>query len=146
MNKDNDILEELCRDPRVRQMDRFIQHGNVTTFDHCRRVAQLCGHMNRKLRLNANEEVLMRGAMLHDFYLYDWHDKDDGEHDWHGFIHAGRAVDNAKKYSLIGEEEANIIYSHMWPLNITRVPKTKEAWLVCIADKIASMEETVFMR
>ncbi len=142
----NQKIEEISSDPRVRQMERFIQHGRVSTFDHCRRVALFSGKMNRKLHLHANEDVLLRGAMLHDFYLYDWHDKDGGSHDWHGFIHADRAVSNAKRYHLIGKEEEQIIYSHMWPLNITRIPRTREAWIVCIADKLASMEETVFMR
>ncbi len=140
------IIDEISSDPRVRQMEKFIQHGRVTTFDHCRRVARFSGRINRRLHLHADEKVLLRGAMLHDFYLYDWHEKDNGTHDWHGFIHADRAVSNAKKYHMIGREEEQIIYSHMWPLNITRVPQTKEAWIVCIADKFASVEETVFMR
>ncbi len=139
-------IEEISCDPRVQQMGHYIQHGRVTTLDHCRRVARFSGRMNRKLHLHAKEDVLLRGAMLHDFYLYDWHNKDGGTHDWHGFIHADRAVCNAKKYHLIGQEEEKIIYSHMWPLNITRVPQTREAWIVCIADKLASLEETVFMR
>lgn len=140
------VLDELCNNPNVKQMDSYMQHGNVTTYEHCVRVAGMSERINRMLKLHCNEDVLIRGAMLHDFYLYDWHNKDGGEHTLHGFIHADRAVKNAKKYFKIGKEEEQIIYSHMWPLNITRIPRSKEAWVVCIADKIVSAQETVLMR
>ena len=140
------LVDGLCQDPRVRQMDRFIQHGRVTTYEHCRRVALLSGRLNRRCHLHAKEDVLLRGAVLHDFYLYDWHHKDGGTHDWHGFIHADRAVRNAKKYFSIDPEVEAVIRSHMWPLNITRIPRTREAWIVCIADKLVSLQETLYMR
>ena len=35
--------------------------------------------------------TLIKGAMLHDFYLYDWHAQDNGEHRWHGYHHAEKA-------------------------------------------------------
>ena len=81
--------------------------------------------------------------MLHDFYLYDWHHKDNGEHDWHGYIHADIASKNAKEYLHADKKVQEIIKSHMWPLNLTKVPKSKEAWIVCVADKCISLKETL---
>lgn len=79
-NDTDSVLDELCMNPYVKQMNSYIQHGKVTTYEHCIRVAGMSGHLNRLFRLHCKEDVLIRGAMLHDFYLYDWHNMDGGEH------------------------------------------------------------------
>lgn len=43
----------------------------------------------------------------------------------------------------IGKREQQIIESHMWPLTLRHVPETREAAIVCIADKCCSFYETV---
>lgn len=137
------LLRELMEDERVRQMENYIQHGHVSTYDHCRRVAECSCRLNRTLHLHADTDTLVRGAVLHDFYLYDWHEKDGGTHSWHGFIHAERARKNAEQQFHAGEQVQEVIRTHMWPLNITRVPKSREAWIVCLSDKWVSMWETL---
>ncbi len=127
-------------------MKDFIQHGRISTFKHCERVAFLSYLLNKRFNLHADLPVLLTGAMLHDFYLYDWHDSSDGTHRLHGYFHASKAMNNARKYMDIDKLVEQVIYSHMWPLNITRVPKTKEAWIVCMADKIVSLKETLTER
>ncbi|MCR5294871.1 MAG: HD domain-containing protein [Lachnospiraceae bacterium] len=127
-------------------MKRYKQHGCVSTFEHCENVARLCYRLNRALFLRANLRTLLIGAMLHDFFLYDWHEEGDGSHRLHGFSHAGRACRNAEKYFEIDKEIRHVIYCHMWPLNLQRVPMSREAWLVCLADKYVSLQETLFRR
>lgn len=140
------IMNEICKEPHVQEMKRYIQHGRVTTYEHCRRVTGLSLKIDRRLHLHSDLPTLVRGAMLHDFYLYDWHSEDNGEHNWHGYIHAERARKNAEKYFGADEKVQQVIYSHMWPLNLTRVPRSREAWIVCLADKYVSLRETLLER
>ena len=140
------VFSEMKEDGRVRRMRRYIAHGKVNTFDHCCSVARLSGRINRVLRLHADEETLMKGAMLHDYYLYDWHKEDGGSHKWHGFRHAGTAAKNAKKDFGIDAGTEHVIRSHMWPLNVRQIPRSREAWIVCVADKCVSLRETLFRR
>ena len=140
------IISAIQSDEHVQEMKNYIQHGSVTTFEHCERVARLSYKIDKLLSLHSNQNTLLTGAMLHDFYLYDWHNKDNGEHRLHGFSHAEKACKNAKKYFDIDEDTMKVINSHMWPLNLRRIPSTKEAWIVCVADKCVSLQETLFRR
>jgi len=138
-------LAELKRNADVLRMKEYIQHGSVSTFDHCVSVAETSCRINRALHLRADENTLVRSAMLHDFYLYDWHERDE-THRWHGFHHADRAADNARRLLSATDKECDIIRSHMWPLTLRRVPCSREAWIVCCADKWCSLIETLLRR
>ena len=140
------ILSSLRRDSRVKKMKSFTQHGTVSTFDHCRAVTKLSLGIDRRLHLHSDKKVLITGAMLHDYFLYDWHDKARPGQKIHGYTHAAAAAKNARSHFGIDKRTHHVINSHMWPLNITRVPRSREAWIVCAADKIVSIRETVMTR
>ncbi|SKA68161.1 uncharacterized protein SAMN02745111_01543 [Eubacterium uniforme] len=141
-----EILDEIKYNERTLDMKNFIQHGKISTYDHCESVTNLSYKINKKLHLRANEDTLCKGAMLHDFYLYDWHNYDDGSHKLHGFSHPKKASVNAKKYFEVSREVEHVISSHMWPLTFRSFPKSREAWIVCIADKCVAIRETLFAR
>lgn len=138
-------IRPLQRNENVLQMKKYMQHGNISTYEHCVHVAQVSFWWNRRLKLGCNEKTLITGAMLHDFFLYDWHDKDK-EEKWHQFNHARTAAENAVKYMNITEEEKEVIENHMWPMTLFHFPKTRESIVVSVADKYCSTKETLFYR
>ncbi len=137
-------LRKMKRDRRISRMKSFIQHGRVSTYDHVFSVARLSLKINRKFRIHADEHELLKGALLHDYYLYDWH-KDHGGH-FHGFTHPETAMHQADRDFHLTDKERNMIRSHMWPLTLLHYPKNREAWILCIADKLVSTQETVYQR
>ena len=62
-----------CSKRNGQRMREYIQHGSVTTYQHCKNVALVRFWLNRRLHLHAAETSLAVCALLHDFYLYDWH-------------------------------------------------------------------------
>ena len=87
---------------------------------------------------------LIIGALLHDYFLYDWHKERKGKH-IHGFTHPAEALKNASEDFELNAVEADIIRKHMFPLNL-KPPKYKESALVCLADKLSALEETIRRR
>lgn len=143
----NKVLWENAKD--ILQSDNFentkrhIQHGNMTVHEHCINVALTSLKIERKFHIKCNEKDLVRGALLHDYFLYDWHEKNDSiSHKLHGFYHPGFALRNSKKEYELTKKQEDIIKKHMWPL--TLVPPTcREAWIVTTADKYCSLMETL---
>ena len=136
------LSEKYLSHEKVKEMRGFIQHGSMDTYSHCVQVARMSFYLNRRLHLSADESALIAGALLHDFYLYDWHDKDPS-HRLHGFFHPAKACENAVRYFDIGPLEQHIIRAHMWPLTLRSVPLSREALIVCLADKWCSAAETI---
>ncbi|MDD7114210.1 MAG: HD domain-containing protein [Lachnospiraceae bacterium] len=134
-----ELLKTLYRKQNVLKMKEYIQHANVTTFEHCISVAILSYVWAEKLHLPVDKQLLVTGAFLHDFYLYDWHAKDHGR--WHGFRHPAIAKKNAQEILHQPEEVTEIIRTHMWPLTFRNYPTSLEGWIVCFADKAVTVWE-----
>ena len=128
---------------RLNETKNYIQHGSISVYAHCVNVARMSVRIAKWLPIQVNMDALVIGALLHDYFLYDWHDG-KGRH-FHGFTHPECAFRNAERDYTLSPRVKNIIIRHMFPL--TPVPPTcTEAWIVCIADKICAIEETLFNR
>lgn len=138
-----DILESY----NFRRSGKFMQHGRISVKKHSLRVAEcsiIIEEKLRKLGIRCQERDMVRGALLHDYFLYDWHDKYSHEK-LHGFHHPYVALQNAKREYPLSLREQDIIAKHMWPLTL-KCPMCREAWIVTAADKYCSLKETLFCR
>ena len=140
----SDELKEysyILNHDKFKELENYVAHGKTSTLKHSIDVAKLSLKIADKFKLKVNKDELVRSALLHDLFLYDWHHAPK-EAGLHGYTHSKTAAENAKKVFDINDREYANIVSHMWPLNITKVPKTKEGFIICLADKICSLRET----
>lgn len=135
-------VRQVCSSSRMNKSRTFYRHGKINIYVHSLRVAYICYYWVKKYHLHVDEKALIRGALLHDYFLYDWHDKEHEHKRPHGFFHPSAALCNAKQDFILTRKEENIIQRHMFPLTLIP-PGCKEAWLVCMADKVCSTRETV---
>ena len=134
-------LRGLVREGRLGLERRMIQHGTTSVLAHSVRVAAASLYLADRLGIPVDRTALIRGALLHDYFLYDWHQRGQG-HRLHGFTHPRAALKNARMDYHLTPREENIIARHMFPL-VPLPPTCREAWLVCAADKYCALLETL---
>ncbi len=138
-------VDDILNNEEYKQLASYTHHRPFTTLEHSLRVAQIAYNWSTRLEtvLKLDTDAVTSGALLHDFFLYDWHQlRPDGAR-WHGFRHPRIACQNAERCFKLSEKEKDIILSHMWPLTI-RMPKSREAFIVMVADKMATIQELRF--
>jgi uncharacterized protein len=133
--------EDIISSDGMQSEKSYLQHAEISCFEHSVAVACMSVKVAQRLRINVDMKSMIRGAMLHDYFLYDWHEADKS-HRFHGFIHAKRALKNAEQDFLLNPIERDIIVKHMFPLNF-RLPRYRESVIVTIADKICATREVL---
>ncbi|MDD3279293.1 MAG: HD domain-containing protein [Lachnospiraceae bacterium] len=138
-----EIVKTISEESVFSQTEQYIQHGVTTVYQHSLAVAYYSCWLAEHFHIQVQKKEMIRGALLHDYFLYDWHDK-CGRH-FHGFTHPGCALRNASRDFRLTLREKDIIKKHMFPL--TPIPPVyREGLLVCIADKVCSTYETFHRR
>ncbi len=136
--------KSIILSPEAQVMKRFTQHGETTVFEHCVAVAKysllIAYSLEKLFRIEIDKDSLVRGALLHDYFLYDWHEKGQGRR-FHGFTHPGVALKNADRDFDLNEIEKDIIVKHMFPLT-PFLPSHRESFIVSLADKWCALAET----
>ena len=135
LDKSSDLV--FCRNLELEK--NFTQHRGTTVYEHSIGVAYMSYRLASFLPFSFREDALIKGALLHDYFLYDWHVKDPS-HKWHGFCHPKIAKEKAESDFGLTKVEANIICRHMFPLTPIP-PRYKESFLVSIMDKICAVCE-----
>ena len=129
---------EIILDERFLILKSFVQHRTSNTYDHCLNVTRIALNMAKKLHIKVDIRSLVRGCLLHDYYGYAWRDTKPR---WHGHRHPRLAAKNAQRDFGINALEENMILGHMWPINFFRFFKSREAFILTLADKMATLEE-----
>lgn len=135
-----ETVQDILDHEEFRKLKDYFHH-NSSIYHHVHDVAYLSYRISKYLKLDYRSTA--RGALLHDFFLYDWrnHDVPDLPREkFHGLEHPKIALANAKKHFSINEIEEDIIRKHMWPLTIVP-PKYRESYIVSFADKYLSSKE-----
>lgn len=136
-----DMYQQFLHDEKVMRMEKIPMHRGSNCYYHSFKVAKLA--IKRGLRhKNVNLEVILIGAILHDYYLYNWRE-DKRLLKKHGKKHPYIAAQNAEEDFLVSDSVQKVIKSHMWPINITEFPDSKEARIVTLADKTIALREAL---
>ena len=140
-NRLETIYQAFLKVEKILRMKDISMHRGSNCYLHSFKVAKkaIKKSLNRK---DVKLEVVLLGAILHDYYLYDWR-KDRSKLKKHGKNHPSVAINNAVKDFDISEEVKKVIKSHMWPINIKDYPKSKEAKIVSISDKAVTIGESL---
>ena len=119
---------------------KLIKHHDESVFEHSLKVAYYSYKIAYKS--NLDWESCIRGALLHDFYLYKFKKRAHigiiSDSIKHSIAHPKIAYKNASKYFDLNPKEKDIITSHMFPFGLPRSP---EALIVSFVDKYIAIFE-----
>ena len=130
----NDILDNEKFDKI-----RYIEHHGITRYEHSIHVSYISYKIAKKLGLDYRQ--VARAGLLHDFFMSEER-RTIKEKLISTFTHPKKALENAEKNFELSKREKNIIESHMFPIS-NIAPKSKEAWMVSLSDKIVAAFEGV---
>jgi uncharacterized protein len=125
----------LLEDPRVAKLSQYEHHRGKTRLEHVTEVAYISFLWGNRFSLDS--EAITRGALLHDFFFYDW--LHEGPR-LHGFRHPDIALRNAREITPLSRKEEDIIKKHMWPLTVVP-PHYKESLIVSMVDTFCSARD-----
>ena len=125
----------LLDNPTVKALSQYNHHKGKTRLDHVKEVAWLSFLLGKRFSLDCRS--IVRGALLHDLFFYDW--LREGPR-FHGFRHHTISLKNARKITSLSRKEEDIIKKHMWPLTIIP-PRYAESFVVSFVDTFCSVRD-----
>ena len=135
------VYQAFLNDEKILKMQEIPMHRGSNCYLHSFKVAKRAiRYAERSHKKDINFHAILLGAILHDYYLYDWR-SDRSKKKRHGRNHPQIASENAFRDFNISKEVRKIIESHMWPINIKEYPESKEAKIVSICDKAVTIKE-----
>ena len=108
-----EILIQVVDNSSFNESKKYIQHGNTSIYRHSIMVARKSCQIASKFNIKVSYNEMVRGALLHDYFLYDWHDKEHKHRRPHGFFHPSAALKNAMRDFVLTDivkESTELIY------------------------------------
>lgn len=136
-----EIVNDILESDLFKELKHYKHHG-INRYDHSVRVSYWAYKRAKKRGLDF--KICARAGLLHDFYFVNNQELTFGERIKVLRTHNDMAIDDARKYFKVNDKEAEIIRTHMFPVNKS-IPMSKEAWIVNNADKAASTYERLFL-
>ena len=125
----------LLEYPGMARLSQYEHHRGKTRLEHVKEVAYLSFLWGKRFSLDCDS--IIRGALLHDLFFYDW--LREGPR-LHGFRHHNIALKNARKITHLSKKEEDIIKKHMWPLTVVP-PRYMESLVVSLVDTYCSTRD-----
>lgn len=139
------LCSNIIYNEKFLKLKEYRHHKKITVYEHSLKVAYYSFLAMRK-KYDVDKDILS-AALLHDYYLYDWHDrKKYPRKGLHGYMHALVSAKNAKRDFDISDKTYSIISKHMFPLNLTKFPTSRGDWLVGFEDKKATLLDCLFSK
>lgn len=133
----NELAEPFILEKLYQSQKEISHHHHSNIFNHEIGVAKYCYIVARKHPGKYDIKSLIFGALFHDYFLYNWRFEKNRRRP-HAYAHPKIAYNNLIKQYEVNKKEKNMILAHMWPLMFFYFPMSKEAWLLCFADKVLS--------
>lgn len=130
------IVDDIILNNEFKKINKCVHHG-LSRFDHSCRVSYYSYKITKLLKLDYIDTA--RAGLLHDFFLSE--NNTSKEKMQSMFIHSKKSLEKSKELFYLSDKEKDIIYTHMFPLNINRVPKYLESWIVSLVDKTVATYE-----
>ena len=139
---------DILASDKFRQARGQIHHYRTSVASHSIKTAisglKLCSIM-RRMGISVDARMVVRTALLHDLGMVGRSDLYRNNYEC-CMKHPGNSASISRQIcSEIDEKSLAAIESHMWPLSV-HMPGSKEAFVLCMADKIASVKDLIYIK
>ena len=133
------IARDILVDKRFKALKSYRHHIRCNAYYHSVKVAYFCYRHHKRFKMKSSVTELVRGALLHDYYIEKGCVKNRGR--LHMIRHPKKAYMNAlRDFGNMSKTQNDIILRHMFPLTL-KPPKTKYGYVVCFYDKVVAVSD-----
>ena len=135
----NEIIKHIIDNKEFIKINNCRHHG-ITRLEHSLRVSYFSFKVCKKFRLNYKETA--EAGLLHDFFIND--QLTYKQQRLSAFTHPRKCLENASSHFDLSAMQKDAIFSHMFPLVPTSVPKYLESWIVDMVDNWVGIGEKIY--